>query len=107
MMNPSQLCRDFLEPTSPEPATKSDAAARPPGRLKVYLGATPGAGKTFAMLREAHRLRRQGRDVVVAYVETYRRPRTVEWLEGLEPIPRAASTYKGATLDDMDEDAVL
>jgi two-component system, OmpR family, sensor histidine kinase KdpD len=77
------------------------------GQLKIYLGGTPGAGKTFAMLREAHDLVRQGHDVVVGYVETYNRPRTVELLDGLEVIPRTKVAYKGAALEDMDLDAVL
>jgi two-component system, OmpR family, sensor histidine kinase KdpD len=77
------------------------------GYLKIYLGATPGAGKTFAMLREAHELVRQGHDVVVGYIETYNRPRTVELLAGLEVVPRTRVTYKGAALEDMDLDAVL
>ena len=68
------------------------------GQLKIYLGGTPGAGKTFAMLREAHDLVRQGHDVVVGYVETYNRPRTGELLNGLEVIPRKKVAYKGAAL---------
>jgi len=83
----------------------AEGAAR--GHLKIYLGATPGAGKTYAMLREAHELLRQGHDVVVAYVETYHRPRTVELLEGLETVPRVRVDYKGTVLEDMDLDAVL
>jgi two-component system, OmpR family, sensor histidine kinase KdpD len=59
------------------------------------------------MLREAHDLKRAGHDVVVAYVETYSRPRTVELLEGLEIAPRAVVTYKGATIADMDLGWVL
>ena len=77
------------------------------GHLKIYLGATPGAGKTYAMLREARDLVSQGHDVVVAYVETYNRPRTVELLEGLAIAPRAKITYKGANLEDLDLDWVL
>jgi K+-sensing histidine kinase KdpD len=71
------------------------------------LGATPGAGKTFAMLREAHELLSQGHDLVVGFIETYGRPRTVELLDGLELVPRAKVEYRGATLEDMDLDAVL
>jgi len=59
------------------------------------------------MLREAHDMKRQGHDVVVAFVETYSRPRTVELLEGLEIAPRAIVSYKGATLTDMDLGWVL
>lgn len=79
----------------------------PRGHLKLFLGATPGAGKTFAMLREAHDLARQGHDVVVGFVETYNRPRTVELLQGLEIAPRRAVAYKGTTIEDMDADWVL
>ena len=87
------------------PASAGAPAAR--GHLKIYLGATPGAGKTFAMLREAHELIRQGHDVVVAYVETYNRPRTLELLQKLEVAPRAVVGYRGATLEDMDLDWML
>jgi K+-sensing histidine kinase KdpD len=73
----------------------------------VYLGATPGSGKTFAMLREAHDLLADGHDVAVAYVETYGRPRTVELVNGLEVVPRVRVAYRGATLEDMDLEAVL
>ncbi len=77
------------------------------GELKVFLGATPGAGETFAMLREAHELVAHGHDVVVGYVETYNRPRTVELLAGLEVIPRVRVPYKGTVLEEMDLDAVI
>src|SRR5262249_9312472 len=77
------------------------------GRLKVYLGATPGAGKTYAMLRDAHGLLDHGQNVVAAYVETYDRPRTVELLQGLELVPRVEVPYRGTTLQDMDLEAVL
>lgn len=77
------------------------------GHLKVYLGGTPGAGKTYAMLREAHQLFGHGNDVVVAYVETYNRPRTVELLAGLEVVPRVKVQYRGTVLEDMDVDAVV
>src|SRR5207244_3999243 len=56
------------------------------GRLKVYLGATPGAGKTFAMLREGRQRKQRGEDVVIAYVETYGRARIEELLPGLDQI---------------------
>lgn len=82
-------------------------AAPAQGRLKIYLGGAPGAGKTYAMLREGHRLREHGRDVVVGYVETYSRPRTVELLEGLDVIPRRTVPYRGTQLEEMDLDALL
>ncbi|HEY4028039.1 MAG TPA: hypothetical protein VGO86_16550 [Candidatus Dormibacteraeota bacterium] len=103
---------DALTPAQRTGAEDSTAGRRsspspPRGQLKIYLGATPGAGKTFAMLREAHELLDHGHDVVVAYVETYDRPRTVELLEGLEVLPRVQVPYRGTTLEDMDLDAVL
>src|SRR3989441_3857405 len=77
------------------------------GRLKVSLGATPGAGKTFAMLREARQREQRGEDVVIAYVETYGRARTDELLAGLDRIPRKKIAYRGTVLEEMDVDAVL
>lgn len=59
------------------------------------------------MLREAHDLLRQGHDLVVGFVETYNRPRTVELLQGLEIAPRRSVAYKGTTIEDMDLDWVL
>ena len=77
------------------------------GRLKVYLGATAGSGKTFAMLREGRDRREDGEDAVVGFVETHGRPRTAEAVGTLEVIPRISVTYKGTTLSDMDVDAVI
>ena len=82
-------------------------AAPTRGRLKVYLGATPGAGKTFAMLREARQRRQRGEDVAIAYVETYGRDRTEELLTGLELIPRQKIAYRGTMLEELDLNAVL
>src|ERR1700681_2967162 len=76
------------------------------GRLKVYLGATPGAGKTFAMLKEGRERKQRGEDVAIAYVETYGRARTEELLGGLELIPRKQVPYRGTVLEEMDLDAV-
>ncbi len=77
------------------------------GLLKVYLGATPGSGKTFAMLREGRDRREDGEDVVVGLVETHGRPRTAEAIGTLEVVPRITVTYKGAPLSDMDVEAVI
>jgi two-component system sensor histidine kinase KdpD len=88
-------------------AEPGDVAPPARGRLKIYLGATPGSGKTFAMLREARRLGALGHDVVVGFVETYGRPRTVALLEGLEVVPRCHRKYRGTILEEMDLDAVL
>ncbi len=77
------------------------------GRLRIYLGAAPGVGKTFAMLNEGRRRKARGTDVVVGYVEHYNRPLTMEALEGLEVIPRRSIDYRGVVLEEMDTDAVL
>jgi two-component system, OmpR family, sensor histidine kinase KdpD len=92
--------------TAPIGAAVAPASARR-GHLKVYLGATPGAGKTFAMLREGRERKQRGEDVVIAYVETYGRPRTEELLAGLELIPRQRVPYKGTVLEEMNVDAVI
>lgn len=77
------------------------------GRLRIYLGAAPGVGKTYAMLNEGKRRAQRGTDVIVGIAETYGRPLTVEALEGLELIPRRAIEYRGVTLEEMDTDAVI
>src|SRR6187399_3199603 len=76
-------------------------------RLRVYIGAAPGVGKTYAMLREAHALKARGVDVVAGLVETYGRPDTEAQLQDLELVPRASISYKGATLEEMDVDGVI
>lgn len=77
------------------------------GRLKVFLGASPGVGKTFAMLEEARQRQRAGRDVVAAFVETHGRAETAGLLASLEVLPRKAIAYRGQQLDEMDLDALL
>jgi two-component system, OmpR family, sensor histidine kinase KdpD len=77
------------------------------GRLRIYLGAAPGVGKTYAMLGEAQRRAERGTDVVVGYVETYGRPKTEQMLTGLEIIPRRTLIYRDTEFTDMDLDAVL
>src|SRR6202165_5246632 len=91
----------------PKAQTEAAPLEKQRGRLKVFLGATPGAGKTYAMLREAHQRVAHGHDVVVGYVETYNRPRTVELLAGLDVVPRIRVGYRGTVLEDMDLDAVI
>ncbi|MFJ3234474.1 ATP-binding protein [Streptomyces sp. NPDC086787] len=77
------------------------------GKLRIYLGAAPGVGKTYAMLSEAHRRTERGTDCVVAFVEHHGRPRTEVMLHGLEQIPRRELEYRGAVFTEMDIDAVL
>jgi two-component system, OmpR family, sensor histidine kinase KdpD len=77
------------------------------GQLRVYLGAAPGVGKTFAMLDEGRRRRDRGTDVVVALVETHGRPRTAAAVGDLEVVPRRTVRYRGVELTELDLDAVL
>lgn len=77
------------------------------GTLKVYLGAAPGVGKTFAMLDEGRRRRGRGTDVVVALVETHDRPKTAAAVGDLEVVPRRVERYRGVELTDLDLPAVL
>jgi two-component system sensor histidine kinase KdpD len=77
------------------------------GRFRIYLGAAPGVGKTYAMLSEGHRRRARGADVVAGFVEAYGRPATEELIDGLEVIPRKVVDYRGRRLEEMDLDAIL
>ncbi|MEH0574615.1 MULTISPECIES: sensor histidine kinase KdpD [Streptomyces] len=77
------------------------------GKLRIYLGAAPGVGKTYAMLSEAHRRVERGTDCVVAFVEHHHRPRTEVMLHGLEQIARKEIEYRDGTFTEMDVDAVL
>jgi two-component system, OmpR family, sensor histidine kinase KdpD len=77
------------------------------GTLRIYLGAAPGVGKTFAMLGEGRRRHERGTDVVVGFVETHGRAKTAVQIEGLEVVPRTTIEYRGATFEEMDVEAVL
>src|SRR6516162_5626385 len=77
------------------------------GRLKVFLGAAPGVGKTFAMLQNARRLKEEGVDVVIGLVETHGRAETGALLEGLEVLPRRIVDYHGRAIAEFDLDAAL
>ncbi|MFB6642772.1 ATP-binding protein [Streptomyces chartreusis] len=77
------------------------------GKLRIYLGAAPGVGKTYAMLSEAHRRVERGTDCVVAFVEHHDRPRTEVMLHGLEQIRRKQLEYRDTSFTEMDIDAVL
>ena len=77
------------------------------GQLRVYLGAAPGVGKTYAMLAEGQRRRSRDTDVVVALLEDHGRRLTAAMAEGLELVPRRSMSYRGAAFTEMDLDAVL
>jgi two-component system, OmpR family, sensor histidine kinase KdpD len=77
------------------------------GELRIYLGAAPGVGKTFAMLGEAHRRLERGTDVVAAVVETHGRRKTAELLVGIEVVPPRLISYRGGQFPELDVAAVL
>ena len=77
------------------------------GRLRVYLGAAPGVGKTFAMLNEGWRGKQRGKDVVAGYVETHHRANTEAQIRDLEVVPRRKIEYRGTEFEEMDVDAIL
>ena len=94
--------------TRPSPEALLDAATQEGrGRLKIFLGAAPGVGKTYEMLLSAQAKRREGLDVVVGIVETHGRRETEALLAGLEVIRRREAAYKGHRLTEMDLDAIL
>ena len=77
------------------------------GRLKIFLGAAPGVGKTYEMLMAGRAKRAEGVDVVIGVVETHGRKETEALVSGFELIPRAVVDYKGRPLEEMDLDAIL
>ncbi|HTS93342.1 MAG TPA: sensor histidine kinase KdpD [Stellaceae bacterium] len=83
------------------------AEAERRGKLKIFLGAAPGVGKTYEMLEEAAARKREGIDVVIGVVETHGRLETEQLVRGLEAIPRRQIEYRGRILDEMDIDAIL
>ena len=88
-------------------AQREEREASGRGKLRIYLGAFAGVGKTYAMLNEAQRRKNYGEDVVVGFVETHGRKQTEAMLQGLEVIPRKRITYRGVTVEEMDTDAIL
>src|ERR1700712_626312 len=77
------------------------------GHLRIYLGAAPGVGKTYAMLSEGHRRAERGTDVVIAYVEHHARPNTLAMAVGLEMVPRRVLVHRDRPFEEMDLAAVL
>lgn len=76
-------------------------------RLRVYIGAAPGVGKTYAMIEDAHTFRRDGVDVVIGFIETHGRTDTEARIADLEIVPRRTIDYRGVVLEEMDVEAIL
>ncbi len=94
-----------LRPTAESLMAKLETAQR--ARLRIYIGAAPGVGKTYEMLLEAHLLRKQGIDLVIGFVETYGRADTEAKIADLEVIPRKKIGYRNVVLEEMDLAAIL
>src|SRR6204780_3796458 len=94
----------------PSPEALLEAARREErrvGKLRIFVGAAPGVGKTYEMLQQAHARRKDGYDVVIGVVETHGRKETEALLEGLQAVPRRRIEYKGQWLEEMDLDAII
>ncbi len=94
----------------PSPEALLEAARREEGRigkLRIFVGAAPGVGKTYEMLQQAHARKKDGYDVVAGIVETHGRRETEALLEGIEAVPRQRTEYKGQSLEEMDLDAII
>src|SRR5450631_3402794 len=94
----------------PSPEALLEAARREEkrvGKLKIFVGAAPGVGKTYEMLQQARARKKDGYDIVIGVVETHGRKETEALLEGLEVIPRRRIEYKGQWLEEMDLDGII
>jgi two-component system, OmpR family, sensor histidine kinase KdpD len=94
-------------PGAPASPGAPGPAGPPPGKLRIYLGAAAGVGKTYAMLEEGNRRRARGTDVVIGFVETHGRRHTEQQIGDLPLIPRRVVRYRRGALEEMDLDAVL
>jgi len=102
----SRMPTDEIRRTSPDVFLRLLEKSRR-GKLKIYIGHAAGVGKTYQMLEDAHNLKKQGVDVVVALLETHGRAETAERVGDLEVVPRRRLDYKGRTLEELDLPAVL
>jgi len=89
------------------PMIELERPAVEPAKLRVYIGAAPGVGKTYRMLEQAHQLKKQGVDVVIGLVEPHGRAETAALIQDLEIIPEKEIAYRSVTLKEMDLDAIL
>ena len=105
------MVRERRDPEQrPSPEALLEAARREEsasGKLKIFVGAAPGVGKTYEMLQSAHARRKAGIDVVVGFVETHGRAETEALVRGLEVVPRKRFDYRGQIVEEMDLDAVI
>jgi len=95
---------DVSQPTAESLLARAKEEGR--ARLRVYIGAAPGVGKTYQMLEDAHELKRQDFDVVIGFIEPHGRAETIARIDGLEQVPLRMIEYRGVTLAEMDVAAV-
>ena len=101
-----------IDQTRPDPDTllnllKKEEEKEKKGKLKIFFGMCAGVGKTYDMLKDGHAAKSKGIDVIIGYVETHKRPETEALLSGLSILPRKSIQYRGATLEEMDLDAII
>jgi two-component system sensor histidine kinase KdpD len=94
-----------VRPTGDQMLAKLQAEAR--ARLRIYIGAAPGVGKTYSMLEDANAFKRDGVDIVIGFVETYGRAETDAQIRELDIVPRRRIQYRGVVLEEMDLDAIF
>ena len=92
-------------PTPESVLARQEQARR--ARLRIYIGAAPGVGKTYQILEDAHQLRRQGVDIVIGFIEPHGRAETEMLIDNLERVPLRRVEYRGVTLEEMDVDAII
>src|SRR5689334_3296468 len=98
---------DRPDPDALLASVKAEETRAGRARLKIFFGAAPGVGKTYAMLQEARRARADGDDVVIGVIETHGRPETEELVAGLPVIPRRTVEHRGVQLTELDLDAAV
>jgi two-component system, OmpR family, sensor histidine kinase KdpD len=96
---------DERRPTGEQALAKLQTAER--ARLRIYIGAAPGVGKTYSMIDDAHTFKAEGLDVVIGFVETHGRVETEARLRDLPIVPRRKIDYRGVVLEELDLDAIL
>lgn len=96
-----------LDPDELLKALQEDDRTKNSGQLRVFLGMSAGVGKTYAMLKAAHKMKSEGKDIVIGLVETHGRSETAELLQNLELIPRKTIHHKNINIEELDLDAIL
>jgi len=97
----------MIDSTDSSPEEGAATRLFPKGHLKIFLGASPGVGKTFAMLQAATERKQEGVDVVIGLVETHKRKETENLLTNLEILPRKKISYRGRSFEELDIDGIL